>query len=179
MTKEYPAPTWQEISKCQLDAPWLPWLGHRPSLTKRLTEMSKQQCYVMVMYQGWDKPYQDELAILGLEDELSWVREVVLYCDKQAMVFARSIFPRALFENDGRFHHLGAQGLGTELFKDPNIQREDIEVATVNKKHLLFNHCQKMVENSAEELLARRSIFSIKKQQLLVCEVFLPHVATL
>ena len=68
---------------------------------------------------------------------------------------------------------LGSQPLGEFIFQHASLERGVIEVAMLDAGILL------PVVGQQQELWARRSIFSVQQQPLLVQEIFLPGVLEL
>ncbi len=151
-----------------LPAHLLSWLDDRASLTARL----QQHCQlfrVEVLRQGPNKAIPAELALLkelGIEDESCLVREVLLLCDSQPWVFARTLMPEsALTGKFERFRDLDDQPLGPMLFSDPDIHRGPMHRLRVESDQL---DCP---------LWGRRSAFLLAGKPVLVSEVFLPGSA--
>jgi chorismate lyase len=160
-----------------MDAAAVAWLGERGSLVKKIADDVGVDCRVDPVFEAWGTPWRDEADALSCAvDEAVWAREVTLRCDSEVMVFARSLFSKALFESDTRFHHLGSQGIGTVLFNSPHAIRGDIEVAVIDSSHALHQQIPRWVGSILPRLWARRSLFTIDAHTLLVCEVFLSHV---
>ena len=71
-----------------------PWLIDAGSLTARI----RARCAhfeVDVIRQAPARPHPDEADLLGLRPgERCWLREVLLYADGVAVVYARSVLPR-------------------------------------------------------------------------------------
>ena len=116
------------------------------------------------------------------------VREVLLYCDGVAQVFARSLLPLAsLTGKEQALAHLGEQPLGQVLFNNPSLQRQGLELSAFAHDSsvaiLAAKLASKLADNSSpskvavmpkQELWGRRSIFMLENKPLMVAEVFLP-----
>lgn len=169
---------WQPADRLRL-AELLPpqqhhWLLDTDSLTAKLKAQATQ---FRVSLLG-----QQPAAILP--DEQQWldqatatVREVILWCDQQPWVFARSVFPQpALMDEQLNLSHLGERPLGEHLFRQPDLTRGDIEVARFDDQSTLGQLNQRL-GFPAQPLWGRRSCFSAAGQQVLVAEVFLGPAA--
>ena len=139
------------------------WLLDEGSLTERLVAVGGDSFRVRVIAQSWARPLPGERRALAMQTHaVALVREVELECHDAPWVFARSILPARSLE--GALRHLrrfGARSLGAQLFSQRGMQREEFEIACAN----LY----------PDELTwARRSVFHVQQQPLLVQEVFLP-----
>ncbi|MGL1957684.1 MAG: chorismate lyase [Colwellia sp.] len=166
---------WFEPSLCKLPDNLLSWLLDKSSLTARL----KQHCQkfrVELLGQQLHRCHPDEAcgAILAGEEVL--VREVLLYCDEQPQVFARSLLPlSSLTGDEQQLAHLGTQSLGQVLFNNPSLERQSIEISAFNNKSSVAKLAKHLQMNADQYLWGRRSIFMLEKKPLMVAEVFLPN----
>lgn len=144
------------------------WLLDRGSLTDRLIAKSEGRFRVEVLrqYRGVARP--DEARCLGLDKrQAAWIREVILYGNNTPWVFARSILPeKSLACSLRHLKHLGNKPLGAVLFNDPHMRRSVIEIARFEARDL--------PAGISSHAWGRRSVFYLRKQPLLVSEVFLP-----
>jgi chorismate lyase len=156
---------WRSAKRRQpLPAHWRPWLTDRGSLTRRLVQASQHSFSVERLRQGWQTMRPSEQVCLQ-QPAHHWalIREVMLRGHQQDWVFARSIIPRNTLRGRHRaLRSLGNQSLGSWLFSDPSIQRGDLEICRLEDQHSVY--------------WARRSIFRLEGQPLLVIEVFLPSL---
>lgn len=167
-------PSWQPLSgftHTQLPDSTRRWLLDEGSLTQRLQQSSGGAFQVQRLQQGWQLPLPSERRRLGLAGrQLALVREVVLLCQQQPCVFARSVIPRSTLGGSlRRLRQLQSQSLGALLFQNPQLSRSPFELA------LLPGHSTYISAALQQEPVAwaRRSRFEIQGKQLLVSEVFL------
>ena len=154
------------------------WLVHCGSLTRRL----KRACGAFSVKKVSTRicaANHDEVRELGLRlGEYAYVREVVLYCDDQPVVFAHSVMP---------IHHLrgpwnmvtrlGARPLGEALFANHQIRRHPLTYQTIHPHHPLHRQALQAVSlQRLGSLFARRSRFTLRGRSLMVTEVFLPAI---
>ncbi len=158
------------------------WLLNIESLTERLTQCC-DRFSVAVLSQTDDYVVADEAALIQVEqDQRQTIREVLLKGDDTSWVFARSVFPSAL--NEQEFNDLGNRPLGKLLFDDPRFVRQPFSVALMPIAHpfvvslldagmldiqQLTQHC-----HIHHGVWARRSVFTYLTHHILVTEVFLP-----
>ena len=169
----YPALT--SVSYCQRN-----WLQDRGSLTRRIQDRCDQFC-VKRVFQSLSRVYGDELDVMGLRaNELAMVREVYLYCGDTPVVFAHSVVAHKNLRGAWRgLSGLGNKSLGTVLFTNPRIKRTPLEFKKISRGHFLYDRaCTRLPEKPAN-LWARRSLFSLHGQSILVTEVFLPAIMDL
>lgn len=155
-----------------------PWLFDESSLTRRILSRCDKQFRVEVLSQEWKRPMLNEAIRLGVHPEHhALIREVLLYCGDTPWVFARSVLPRKTLTGRRRFlGKLGSRPLGEILFSDPNIKRDELEVAKIKKGQRMFQCATEALIDTPEHVWGRRSIFYLHRMPLLVNEVFLPSI---
>lgn len=173
-------PVWRSRDMLLNHAPIeiVPWLFDEGSLTRRILFHCKNEFRVEVLSQKWERPMLNEAFRLGVHSEHhALIREVLLYCGDKPWVFARSVLPRKTLTGRRRFlGKLGNRPLGEILFSDPNIQRDDLEVAEIKKGQRMYNCATKSLVDVPDSVWGRRSIFYLHKKPLLVNEIFLPSI---
>lgn len=119
--------------------------------------------------------------MLGLRPrELAHVREVYLYCGKNPVVFAHSVVARKNLRGAWcGLSNLGNKSLGTMLFTNPVVKRTPLQFKKLNSGHPLFHRACRDLQLAPFSLWARRSLFSLHGQPILVTEVFLPSILDL
>jgi chorismate--pyruvate lyase len=150
------------------------WLLDTNSLTQRIinycqTHLIEDKNFsVQVLSETEGMPSQAEAARLKLPiNQKAYLREVILYCGKKAVIYAKTIIPlNTLTGKQRELASLGNKPLGAYLFSQPNLLRDDIEVSQIT--HLY--------QQKQQQLWARRSAFYLEKKPLLVYEVFLPNL---
>lgn len=152
------------------------WLQEKGSLTLRLKK-HYADFSVQPLSQGWQKPYVDERDILGIAaGEYAWVREVWLMGGGQPKVYAHSVVCRRSLR--GPWHALrriGQRPLGGVLFADAKVRRGDLHFKKLPQQHSLYKAIvSRLPQTQGQALWARRSLFLLKHDSLLVTEVFLP-----
>lgn len=156
------------------------WLQDRGSLTRRIQERCTR-FYVEPVFQQLSRVYEDEPSKMQLHrDELAMVREVYLYCCDKPVVFAHSVIPRKGLIGAWRaLSGLGNRSLGSMLFKNPKIKRTPLEFKRVSNGHFLYDRAVVRLTTRPAHLWARRSLFTLQGQSILVTEVFLPGISNL
>tara|TARA_R110000868_G_scaffold380784_1_gene646888 strand:+ start:62619 stop:63155 length:537 start_codon:yes stop_codon:yes gene_type:complete len=151
------------------------WLLDPGSLTRRL------QCHgnmtVQVLRQAYARPSEEEAKKLNIPSHVDAViREVLLHCNDEPWIFARSIFPiTTLTGAEQRLHHLAGRSLGELLFTSPKVWRAEFDVAKLRQQDY-FSRQVKKLTGIDENLWARRSLFYFTDKPIMVNEVFLPRV---
>lgn len=163
----------------QLPLPWRDWLLDKGSLTQRLRDLSPEFS-VRVLQQTWRAAFYDEQQFLNFPAPPTRIREVHLCCEQTPVVFARTVMPRrSLYGARGQaLQHLGAQPLGEILFAQPRRPRAQLQVTALCAAHPLYRLASRHSnpENLPTQLWARRSLFHLAGEPLLVTEVFLPSL---
>ena len=156
------------------------WLQNSGSLTRQIQQRCKN-FRVEPVFQSLATACDDELTILKLRPgELAYVREVFLYCGKMPVVFAHSVVARKNLRGAWYgMNKLGNKSLGTVLFTNPVIKRTPLRFRKLNLTHPLFHRACKNIQVAPDKLWARRSLFTLHGQPILVTEVFLPSILEL
>ncbi len=154
------------------------WLTDQGSLTRRLTGRCSQFS-VRVLQQGKSLALPDEAGLFRLSPtELVVERDVLLLCRGRPAVYAHTIFTREslrrVWQPVGR---LGNRSLGTLLFSNPRIRRGKLQYRKLDSRHPLYRRImQHTGAPLPASLWARRSLFLLDNQPMLVTEVFLPDL---
>ncbi|WP_338623434.1 chorismate lyase [Agarivorans sp. OAG1] len=143
------------------------WLEYPGSLTARLRQHC-QQFSIQVLFEGYAEIANHELKTLACAGPY-WVREVLLCCDGEPWVFARSVIPKSSLEGDAaEVSRLANKPLGELLFTDKG-QRQTLELAQVDQNSAIYQYV-----TDPQPLWGRRSRFLLASAPLLVSEIFLP-----
>lgn len=134
------------------------------SLTIALKQLGNDDFSVNVLNQTIAIPLPHEQRKLNrLESQSAMIREVELIVRDVPVVYARSIIPLSLVNNDHQgLANIGQKPLGLLLFKDGDI---DVE----NREFCIFEH-------RGKPHLARRTPYAYEGQSVLVAEFFLPSI---
>ncbi|WP_292978548.1 chorismate--pyruvate lyase family protein [Nitrosomonas sp.] len=161
-----------------VDLRW--WLTHPGSLT-RLLQSHCTHFRVEPVFQALATACTDELDIMNLNRQTrALVREVYLRCDETPVVFAHSIVKREHLQGAWRgLSRLGNRSLGTLLFTNPLIQRAPLAFKKLTPYHPLYERACKPLQSRPSHFWARRSLFILQYQPILVTEVFLPAIRKL
>jgi chorismate lyase len=160
---------WQDACSMVLPRELAPWVLETASLTARLKRHCKQFRLQLLQEKRASLPVFLQHLLPG---SLSvQVREVILWCDDQPCVYAQSWLPEKTINTLQPLAELGERPLGDYIFQHQSLQRGRIEAAMLQLNLPQFT--------TAASCLARRSVFQLEQQPLLVAEAFLPATAML
>jgi chorismate--pyruvate lyase len=166
---------WQAANCCDVNEHLQDWLLDPSSLTARLKRHS-ENFRVQLLGQKIENCCANEANEDILVGQQVLVREVVLFCDEQPQVFARSLLPlSSLTGDEKKLAKLGSQSLGQVLFNNPKLQRKRIEVSSFDSSSSIFSLVKYFQLPSRQMLWGRRSVFVLDDKPLMVAEVFLPN----
>jgi chorismate lyase len=170
---------WKRSLLCA-DVELQPWLRNSGSLTGRIMQRC-ERFSVQNVKDGKARIAFDESAILKIAPtQLAWSREVFLLADDSPVVFAHSACSiRAL---QGAWHslrNLGNRPLGAVLFSHPEVSRQPLHYNALRAQHPLYRRATSVLKDPPDRLWARRSLFYLHGEPLLVTEVFLPGILKL
>lgn len=154
------------------------WLTDHGSLTRRL----KRACpafRVRPTRIGRFRPSRDEHTPLRLcPGCLAYVREVVLDCGDRPVVFAHSVVALPSLRGPwAAVTQLGTRPLGEALFSNPRISRGKLEYKRLSHRHPLTRQAMRAgIAADNLPLWARRSVFVLQGEPILVTEVFLQNI---
>ncbi len=157
------------------------WLRAPGSLSRRLAALGGR-FEVQTLRQGPARLHRSERAELGAHAHgRSWVREVLLRLDGVALVWARSVAPRATLAGPWRaLLGLGSRPLADLLFNEPRVTRtplarERLRLCGPLRTRLARQWLAATGEPPPRGMLwARSSVFRKHGAPLRVMEVFSP-----
>ena len=150
------------------------WLLDPNSLTARLKSQAKT-FKVVVVGQTQSLCNEQEACSFIPAYEPILIREVILYCDDQPQVFARSLLPlSSLTGEEASLSTLGDVPLGQVIFNNTNLVRGDISVGCFDQNSSVAQLAKQLDLPQQEKLWGRRSLFFLHDKPLSVAEVFLP-----
>lgn len=152
------------------------WLFDPSSLTARIIATCKGRFSVRVLSVQRGLPRLDETLALGMRDRnQALVRQVLLCCDDEPRVYARTVIPLTSLRGKLRgLTRLGNKPLGAVLFADHTMRRSEIEVTRITAQHACYATMQ---TGSSVAIWGRRSVFRLYNRPLLVSEFFLPAIS--
>lgn len=157
------------------------WLTHPGSFMERLKEHGVSDPRIEVISENWLHPAADEAIFLNLpENTLTWIREVVIFDEKNTYMYARTVIPpHTLTGKLRQLQQLNNQSLGSLLFKLPGMKRSEFEFMTIKPEGAWHQKISQKINLVVPEIEGRRSLFSVKKKQLLLAEFYLPGILSL
>lgn len=155
------------------------WLRDGGSLTRSVIASCRGRFRVDLINQDHGTALPSEAALLAAGPaQASLVREVRLYCGREAWVFARTLIPiRSLHGPMHGLARLGRRPLGEVLFSDPTTRRLRVEVARITPRHRLFARATAHLDRGPDAIWGRRTLFEFRGERILVNELFLPDIA--
>lgn len=117
----------------------------------------------------------EQASVLGVTPEKALCREVILYGDSVARVYAQSWIPTRFLNEDAHLLNLGNKPLGEYIFKHAELRRHNIEVTKFGCDSELMGLLTRFGFNE-QSIWSRRSVFSLHGVKLMVSETFLPGV---
>lgn len=145
------------------------WLLETGSLTQRAIDYCQSRdndFNVRVLKQENNCPADSEAVLLNMKaEELGLIREVLLNCGSNAIIFARTIIPFSTMSGKHEeLNSLGNKPLGEYLFSQSDMTRMPLELSFYENP------------SNKQQFWARRSVFLLNNNPLLVYEVFLPQL---
>lgn len=160
------------------------WLRAPGSLSRRLAQLG-QKFEVQILRQGTAPLRAPELQALGLPRHgCTFVREVILRVDGQALVWARSSLHASALAGPWRaLKGLGSKPLANLLYADPRVKRSELSPKRIAR----HGHTRRQMQRqwlaatgslpSAQMLWSRNSVFRRGGSELRVMELFVPDLA--
>ncbi|MGJ0429317.1 chorismate--pyruvate lyase family protein [Methylobacter sp.] len=150
------------------------WTYETGSLTQRLRDYYGSAVAVKVLQQQWSTPFLSERRLLKLpESRYSLIREVLLHADGKPLILARTIIPtRTLKAAKRSLSHLGSRPLGEVIFSYPKLNRLEMDVALTSPA--VWTQAAIAEAGITGPVWGRRTVYAIRRRQMLVSEFFLP-----
>ena len=138
-----------------------------------MIELCGKDFSVRVISQQWQKLNAEEASAMSLKHVRSaLVRQVLLCCGDQPLVYARTVIPATTIQGaQRRYANMGSRPLGAMLFADRTMRREEVQVAILPASHEV-----NQFSKADEPVWGRRSVFRVAGKPLLVSEFFLPEL---
>ena len=103
------------------------------------------------------------------------IREVLLHVNYKPLLLARTVIPKRTVQVAHRnLSHLGNRPLGEVIFSYPDLERVTMDLTTVGPS--IWTQSAKTTANIQQPIWARRTVYAIHKQPMLVNEFFLPEI---
>ena len=175
---------WQPYTSMQqaglLPAVWMDWLRDPGSFMERLKRHGVLDPLVRVLSEASLTVSPGESALLGVRaDEAVLVREVLIQSSYASWMYARTLIPATTLAHKTELTTLDTRSLGSVLFQDPTLRRSAFEIARIYPETHWHAHIESVANPNDDAFWARRSVFHVQEQPLLLTEVFLPDIETL
>lgn len=167
----------KELEDFSVPKKYYDWLV-KPYVLSKALKQHAQVFNVEIMQQCITDITLDEKTALACYDEGGFfVREVHLMGNGIAWTYGRVIFPKQTQAILPSLNGVGESPIGEALFySHPDMSRSEFEYKKLNTDDELFHAAIKNTNQQANELWARRSVFYLSQQPVLVIEVFLPKL---
>lgn len=148
------------------------WILLDTSMTAELRRCCRADVAVRVLRQGRADLFADERELLRTGKGRGAVREVAMQAGAQALLAARSVHVSQRLVPHLRA--LGTRPLGAWLFGAGRPDREARQLALLPSQGPLARLARQAAGRTIGACWARRSLYRIEGQRLLVTEIFLP-----
>lgn len=153
------------------------WLSHTGSFIQRLAEHGVKNPTIDVLREDWLQPEIWECELLGLvSNDLAFIREVRIGNENQIWLYGRTVVPKAMLMNKKELSNLENRSLGSVLFQDPDIKRDEFEYVFAEPSKLWQAFLPMKEQHSS---WVRRSLFHLHDSSLLLTEIFMPDLMNL
>lgn len=150
------------------------WMTLTSSMTVRLGEQMGKNVLVNVLREERSALYLDERRLFRSHERKGFVREVYLYSDDNRLLAARTVFLSDRLKNNPDIASLGSKPLGELLFSNGRSATWTMrEYALIDPASPLFTLVRRCGGRRLLSCWARRSMFVLEGEQLLVTEIFL------
>lgn len=170
-------PPWRSVEggcSRKIPAAVLPWIHLDSSMTLQLQHRFGPDVTVQPLKDGPGKLHRDERYLLPCCKARAHVREVMLASGRHRLIVARTVFNPKSLRLARQMMQLGSQPLGQLLFANGNAVWLAREFARVGPAAAIYPLIRKAMDRPFGSFWARRSLFLLDRQPLLVTEVFLP-----
>ncbi len=171
------APCWRDAS-FGLPKPVPPyvraWILLDTSMTRALQQTFGPEMSVQVVHDSSGSLLADERTLLNTTDQAGHVREVVLWCGRQSRLVARTVYVSSKLRAHQELNSLGSRPLGELLFARDTPRWLKREFTVIEAHMALFALVRRAPGTADTPCWARRTVFLLEHEHLLVTEIFLP-----
>lgn len=153
-----------------------PWVALETSMTARIGAVAGTAIDVEVLQQARGPLHDDERGFFDPPAADGVVREVCLKSEGLPLLVARTVFTSRRLEAHPTIVRLGNHALGSLLFADgppPYFAREYVALGEAAPLWPLVRQCH---DSHPGPYWARRTLFGLFDEVLLVTEIFLPEL---
>lgn len=153
----------------------LPWLTYTKMLTNKL-EQESGDARLHVLKQKWSIPNWWDKYVLRIDGDVVLHREILMYSRETSCWYARTIIPKnCYFADEQLFDRLATETLGDLIFGNPDITRKCLVHYPLSPELIEYYWINDEWNENGEELWARKSAFTLKKQHTFyLIEILLP-----
>lgn len=175
-----PQADWSPLATIERLAPpeLLSWLAEPGLLTSRVRELCGDRMRFRMLGPLRDARLPTELrSRLCVDDERCLLRDIEFRCDDERLVYAQTVLPDSTLHRYPWLRELGDSPLGETLRRaDEPLEREPLEYAQLlPQSHLARTASSaESFESGQGALWARRAVYRLGGEPILVQEVFLP-----
>lgn len=174
------SPAWQvldDAAAAGLPAALRPWITLSTSMTARLRASVQSEVGVELLRHEPGTLHEDERGCFEGAAAQGQVREVCLHGAGRSLLAARTVHVSARLAQEPGFAGLGTRPLGELLFGDGMQARWSLrEFSRLAAPSPLWPLVQRCAAGPRPPCWARRSVFWLQGEPLLVTEIFLPPV---
>jgi chorismate--pyruvate lyase len=154
----------------------LSWLAEPGLLTARVRALCGADMRFRMLGPLLDAPLPVGLRTrLGVADTRCLLRDVEFCCAADRIVFAQTVLPASTVEHYAWLHDLGDAPIGETLRRAGQpLEREPLEYTELDAGSALAAAARGPTEDATPNLWARRALYRLGGQPILVQEVFLP-----
>ena len=152
------------------------WLALETSMTARVGEVAGGPVDVEVLRQGPGRFLPDERPFFPGAVGPATVREVCLSSGGRPLLVARTVLVSRRLQAHPTIRNLGTRALGSLLFADGPPAWSDRQVARLGPDSPLFRLVRRRHAGVASAYWARRTLYRLFGEPLLVTEIVLPNL---
>jgi len=165
-----------EQAQRQLEPDHYAHLAGNGSLTRRVRNACSGEFSVQLIQHTIIKAEPLERQILNLADTTDVIsRQVFLCCDQHRKIYAHTLV--GLTESNrsltGRIQALGAQSLGSLLFRDPLARKIRMHLALISGTDVFFKNAGLSKRQQGNEFWVRRNLYEYEGCELIVYEAYI------
>lgn len=157
---------------------YINWLI-RPYVLSRALKRICDEFSVQLISQEFGFLNDDEIEVLNCGPfELGLVRQTFLKGDGNKYVYARVVIPRATYvSNKEMLRIIGEKPIGESfLYNNPKMSRSIFQIKLLQPHHQLYKNAVHFADEKPAELWARRSIFHLDNDPMIINEVFFDKI---
>jgi len=148
------------------------WLNSRQSISDKLNKIGNYRVEVINSKQN-KLLLSEKIQFSTYQKEELYLREVLIYLNEKPLMYARTLLPKIYLRGFwGNIKKLKEKPLANIVFENKSIKRSKFDFFVPQKRDNLLKIINALNKHNLKVVVTRQSSFEMRKQCVLLTEVF-------